>query len=97
MGTLLSQSQDDEGEGVTLMESHHSPQELLRLPPSHPTKGEQNQDNGGGGLQALPEGRISIGRAAGRQHCVAQGTTVSLPGTTDSEFSVTSWNCSIFV
>lgn len=88
MGTLLSQSQDDVGEEVTLMGSHHFPQELLWLPPSHPTQGERNQDCGGG-LQALPEGRISAGKAAGRQHCVAQGTTVSLSGTTDSECLVT--------
>lgn len=80
------------GQGVTLMGSHHFLQELLWLPPSQPMQGEQNQ-GGGGGLQVLPEGRDSAGRAAGRavgrQHRVAQGTTVSLPGTTDSEFSVT--------
>lgn len=74
------------GQGVTLMGSHHFLQELLWLPPSQPTQGEQNQ-GGGGGLQVLPEGRDSAGRGAGRaagkamgrQHHVAQGTTVSLP------------------
>lgn len=51
-------------------------------------QGEQNQD-GGVGLQALPEGRVSAGKAAGRQHSVGQGRTASLLGTTNSEFLVT--------
>lgn len=70
------------------MGSHHFPQELLWLPPCHFMQGEQNQD-GGAGLQALPEGRVSAGKAAGRQHCVAQGSAASLLGTTDNEFLVT--------
>lgn len=72
------------------MGSHHFPQELLRFPASHPTQGEQNQD-GGGGLQALPEGRVSAGRAVGcgQTALCGSGNTAALLGTTDSEFLVT--------
>lgn len=63
-GDATEPTQADEGEGVTLMGSHHFPPGLLWLPPSHPMQGEQNQDGGGGSRLCLRAGSLQAGLQA---------------------------------